>query len=140
MLSWPERIFCDTSFFFASLDARDTNYAKALIWSEQSRKKQTIFYTTWEVISETVTLLRKKTDYKRTSDFIQKVIPALTIVPIDDSLRQETLELFLRLARDKKLSYCDCLSYVVISTVLDLIPTATFDKHFKMLGLSVLSS
>ena len=138
MRSWPERVFCDTSFFFACLEARDLNHEKAVSWLRESKAANTTFWTTWEIISETVTLLRIKSDYNKAAAFVKEVVPTLQVISLDDSVRQEALTIFLRFSRDKKLSFCDCLSYVVTTSILDLAPTATFDKHFKMLGLPIL--
>ena len=139
MSSWPDRVFCDTSFFFACLEARDAHHATALQWLEASHHRQSAYWTTWEIISETVTLLRRKSGYRRALDFVDEVVPTLHILSSDESVRDETLRVFRRFARDKKLSFCDCLSYVVLTTLLDGLPTATFDSHFKMMGLPVLS-
>ena len=63
MAVWPDRIFCDTSFFFACLEGRDANHPAALGRLEQSARRPSAFWTTWEVISETVTLLRRQSGY-----------------------------------------------------------------------------
>ncbi|MCX5797856.1 MAG: PIN domain-containing protein [Elusimicrobia bacterium] len=138
MNSWPRRVFCDTSFFFACLEARDAHHAQAVAWLEQSERRQTAFWTTWEVIGETVTLLRRRSGYDRAQEFIRQVVPALHTAELDGSARQESLEVFLRFAQDKELSLCDCISFVVLTTRLAHTSTATFDKHFQMLGLPIL--
>ncbi|MBI4676977.1 MAG: type II toxin-antitoxin system VapC family toxin [Elusimicrobia bacterium] len=139
MDGWPERVFCDTSFFFASLDRRDLHHVQALRWAQRSARAGTAFWCTWDVVGETVTLLRRKAGYREAAGFLQRVLPGLHLVPCDDSMREETAEVFLRLGRDKKLSWCDCMSFVAVTTVLDRVPTATFDVHFKSMGLPVLS-
>jgi len=139
MTPWPGRIFCDTSFFFACLEPRDQNHAAALLWLKASQRHKSAFLTTWDILSETVTLLRRKSGYRVARSFVDEIIPGLRLIPTDESVRQEALEVFRRLARDKKLSLCDCVSSVVLSTELADIPTATFDHHFKSLGLPVLS-
>lgn len=60
------------------------------------------------------------------------------MVAYDDSVRLEALKVFRRFAKDKKLSFCDCVSHVVLTALLDCPPTATFDAHFKMMGLPIL--
>lgn len=139
MAPWPARIFCDTSFFFASLEARDANHAAAVRWLESSEAAETTLWTTWEVIGETVTLLRRKSGYRKAADFVENVVPVIQVAPCDDSVRREALEVFQRFARDKDLSFCDCLSFVVLTSVVEPMPSATFDRHFKMLGLPVLA-
>lgn len=138
MTPWPERIFCDTSFFFASLEPRDQNHSPALRWLKASQQHKSAFLTTWDILSETITLLHRKSGYRMTMKFIEKIIPGLRLVPTDESVRQEALTLFKRFATDKKLSFCDCVSCVVLSTELSPMPTATFDIHFKSLGLPIL--
>ena len=138
MTPWPGRVFCDTSFFFASLEPRDQNHAVALLWLKQSQQHKSVFFTTWDIVSETVTLLRRKSGYPVARAFVDEIIPSLRLVATDGSVRQEALEIFRRFAKDKKLSFCDCVSYAILSTQLAEIPTATFDNHFKSLGLPVL--
>lgn len=138
MADWPERLFCDTSFFFACLEGRDIHHARAAACLERSRERGTVFWTTWDIVSETVTLLRRKCGYRRAMDFIRDVIPVLHLVPCDDSVRREALEVFRRFARDKKLSFCDCLSFAILTTILDRMPAVTFDAHFRAMGLPVL--
>ncbi|MBI3299096.1 MAG: type II toxin-antitoxin system VapC family toxin [Elusimicrobia bacterium] len=135
---WPDRVFCDTSFFFACLEPRDVHHEDAMEWLRLSRRHRTVFWSTWDVLSESVTLLRRKPGYPRAMRFVERVIPALRLAAVDDSLRLEALEVFKRFAGDKKLSFCDCLSYVVLTTVLENIPTATFDAHFAAMGLPIL--
>jgi predicted nucleic acid-binding protein len=138
MTPWPGRIFCDTSFFFACLEPRDQSHAPALLWLKASQQHKSVFVTTWDILSETVTLLRRKSGYRIALAFIEEIIPSLRLVLIDDSVRQEALAIFKRFAMDKKLSFCDCVSCAVLSSDLAPIPTATFDIHFKSLGLPVL--
>ncbi len=137
---WPPRIFCDTSFFFACLESRDVHHSEAIEWLDRSQRAPSAFWSTWDILSETVTLLRRKSGYRRAVEFTEEVIPSLHLVLYDDSVRLETLSVFKRFAKDKKLSYCDCLSYVVLTSLLENVPAATFDIHFKQMGLPVLGS
>ena len=134
-MSWPARLFCDTSFFFACLEPRDIHHAQAKEWLEESAHRGTVFVTTWDIVSETITLLRVKSGYKKAAAFIDEVLPALQIARYDDSIRGQAEDVFKRFARDKKLSFCDCVSFAVLTALLDTIPSATFDAHFRSLGL-----
>jgi predicted nucleic acid-binding protein len=131
------KVFCDTSFFFASLCPDDTNFERAGELLEYCLNNAVMLYTTWDVISETVTLLRYRADYKTAVEFVDEVQPSLHIVQYDTSVRTAAAEIFKKLSKDKKLSLCDAISYVVISHMLDNIPCFTFDKDFRSLGLSV---
>jgi predicted nucleic acid-binding protein len=54
----PGRVFCDTSYFFACADADDVHHRGALALAGEAARRRTQMWTTWDVISETVTLLR----------------------------------------------------------------------------------
>jgi predicted nucleic acid-binding protein len=42
-----------------------------------------------------------------------------------------------RQSKYSKISYCDALSFVIITQLLDAMPCLTFDKDFRSLGLLV---
>ncbi|NOZ68303.1 MAG: type II toxin-antitoxin system VapC family toxin [Deferribacteres bacterium] len=131
------KAFCDTSFFFASLCPDDSNFGKAGELLEYCKNNSVTFYTTWDIISETVTLLRYRAGYRIAVEFMDVIKPALFIVRYEDSVRKAAEEVFRKLSRDKRLSFCDAVSYVVITHMLDNIPCLTFDKDFKNLGMTV---
>ncbi|MBI5101651.1 MAG: type II toxin-antitoxin system VapC family toxin [Nitrospirae bacterium] len=132
-----DKAFCDTSFFFASLSPEDANYKAAGALLEYCKKHNVILYTTWDIISETVTLLRYRANYRMAVTFLDLIKPALFIIPYDDSVRAEAEKVFRKLSKDKRLSFCDAISYVVIAHLLEGIPCLTFDRDFRSLGLTV---
>lgn len=137
-MNFPQgRAFCDTSFFFASLCPEDANYDRAGVILAECQEHSVALYTSWDVVSETVTLLRYRAGYKMAVQFLEVVQPTLAIVRYDDSVRSAAEEVFKKLSRDKRLSYCDSLSFVIITSLLDAIPCLTFDKDFRGLGLTV---
>jgi predicted nucleic acid-binding protein len=90
MTGFPDhRAFCDTSFFFASLSPKDTHYERAGEILAQALRQQLSFHTTWDVISETVTLLLYRFSAKAAVRFLDEVKPTLDIVYYDDSVRNE---------------------------------------------------
>lgn len=137
MILPQNKAFCDTSFFFASLCPEDTNYDTAGKLLEFCRENKVVLYTTWDIISETVTLLRYRADYNAAVEFLDTVKPSLNIVRYEDSVRAAAEEVFRKLSKDKKLSFCDALSYVVITHMLEHVPGLSFDKDFRSLGLTV---
>jgi predicted nucleic acid-binding protein len=134
----PEkRAFCDTSFFYASLTPDDAHYASAGRILALCKENSITLFTTWDIISETVTLLRYRARYSLAVEFLENLKPALAIVHYDDSVRLTAEEIFKKLSKDKKISFCDAISYVVITNLLDNIPCFTFDSDFRSLGLIV---
>lgn len=137
-MNFPDRkAFCDTSFFFASLVPEDANYERAGDILVYCKENALTLCTTWDVISETVTLLRYRASYKLAVQFLDTVKPALLIVRYDDSVRQAAEKVLRKLGKDKRLSYCDAVSSVVITNILGGIPSLSFDKDFRSLGLTV---
>jgi predicted nucleic acid-binding protein len=137
-MNFPDRkAFCDTSFFFASLAPEDANYERAGELLLFCTENALTLCTTWDVISETVTLLRYRANYKLAVQFLDTIKPSLLIVRYDDSVRQTAEKVFRKLTRDRRLSYCDAVSYVVVTGILGSVSSLSFDKDFRSLGLTV---
>lgn len=133
-----KHLFSDTSFFYAVLDKHDRDHPAASRLAQFIQERQIPLITTWEVIVETVTLLRYRYSYRGARTFIDQVLPQLNIFYLDTEARAKALHAFLKLSRDKEISLCDAISYIVITERLNFIPCLTFDEDFKRLGLIVL--
>jgi predicted nucleic acid-binding protein len=59
-------------------------------------------------------------------------------VGYDHSVRDEAEKVFRLLISDKKVSFCDAISFVVVKAILDDVPCLSFDDAFARLGLSVI--
>lgn len=133
-----EHLFADTSFFYAVLDRRDRDHKSAARLARFVQEEQIPLITTWEIIVETVALLRYRYSYRGAVAFIDQVLPQLNIFYVDAGARAKALRTFLKFSQDKKISLCDAISYVVVTEYLNFIPCLTFDEDFKRLGLHVL--
>ena len=139
MMEFPgHRAFCDTSFFFASLCPRDINHERAGEILKNALDQQVTLWTTWDIISETITLLLYRFNPKAPIQFLDEIKPVLNIVYYDDSLREEAERIFRVFTKDKKLSFCDAISYVIVRTILKDIVCLSFDEDFTNLGLTVI--
>ncbi len=139
MIEFPhDRAFCDTSFFFASIYPRDINYGRAGQILKEGLTQEITLWTTWDIISETATLLLYRFNSKAAIRFLDEIKPVLNVVYYDDSVREEAERVFRRLSKDKKLSFCDAISYVVVKTILEGIVCLSFDEDFSRLGLTVI--
>jgi predicted nucleic acid-binding protein len=132
------KVFCDTSYFYASLDRNDTDHAKAISCSKWMKENHIAALTTWEIIVETITLLRYRFNYQSAYVFVKNVLPELNVIYIGDTEKSQALELFLKLGKDKKLSMCDIISYLVVKKHFPDTPCIAFDRDFKRLDLIVL--
>jgi predicted nucleic acid-binding protein len=135
----PPRLFCDTSFFYACLDPRDWNHESAKALTADAADAGCALCVTWDIISETVTLLRYRRHFHAAIQFLNDVKPSLRIIPVGESVRREAEEIFRRHGRDRRLSFCDAVSFVVVTTLLDRVPCLAFDEDFRSLGLTVIS-
>ena len=133
-----QKVFCDTSFFYASISRNDINHEEAVKRLEYALENSITFVTTWDIISETVTLLRYRSSYKDAIQFLDMVVPTLEIVTYDNSVRDEAKTIFRKLGKDKRISFCDAVSFVIVSVVLDSVPCFSFDRDFRSLGLTVI--
>ncbi len=137
-MALPARLFCDTSFFYACFDQRDVNHHRANDLSSDAVVSGSRLYVTWDVISETLTLLRYRRSYRDALTFLTEIKPNLHIVNYGQSVLAEAERIFRRYGRDHKLSFCDAISFVVVTTLLDHMPSLAFDEDFRALGLTVI--
>lgn len=139
MIEFPgNRAFCDTSFFFASLYPKDVNYEKAGQILKEALNQGITLYTTWDIVSETATLLLYRFSSRAALRFLDEIKPVLSLVYYDESVRKEAEQVFRLFMKDKKLSFCDAISYVVVKTVLKGIVCLSFDEDFSRLGLTTI--
>jgi predicted nucleic acid-binding protein len=137
-MALPRRLFCDTSYFYACFDPRDVNHHRAGELSIAAAEAGSALYVTWDVISETLTLLRYRRSHREALTFLSEIKPVLHIIHYGDGVRAEAEQIFRRYGRDHKLSFCDAVSFVVVTTLLDDIPSLVFDEDFRALGLNVI--
>ena len=139
MIEFPRRqAFCDTSFFFAALYPKDGNYQRAGGLLEEALAQEVSLWTTWDIISETATLLLYRFNTRAALRFLDEMKPSLQIVYYDESVREEAERVFRLFTKDKKLSFCDAISYVVVKTLLRDASCLSFDENFIRLGLNVI--
>ncbi len=134
-----DRVFCDTGFFYASLAPRDRHYQRAGELLEECWHQRSRMFSTWEVVSETVTLLTYRLHPQAGIGFLDTLKPVLTLVPITQAVLAEAEQVFRRQVRSRRLSFCDAISFVVVTTLLNNIPCLSFDEDFRALGLTVIA-
>jgi predicted nucleic acid-binding protein len=137
-MALPSRLFCDTSFFYACLDPNDTHHDRAEDLTADAVASSAAFVTTWDIVSETVTLLRYRMGFRPALRFLEEIKPHLTIIEYSASVRHEAERAFRQRGRSRRLSYCDAISLIVVTTLLNNIPCLAFDRDFRALGLTVI--
>ena len=137
-LAGARSVFGDTSYFYALADSRDEHHWRALELSEGVAELRIEVATTWDVVVESVTLLRYRLGFQAASKFLAALDNGLIVFRPSEDDRQRAVEIFLSRSRDKELSLCDAMSYVIVSRHLDWAPCLTFDADFAALGLTIL--
>ena len=117
MMSLPSRLFCDTSFFYACFDPRDVNHERAKVIVDEAITANAVLWVTWDIISEAVTLLRYRRNFQAALTFLTEVKPSLAIVTYGDRVREEAEQIFRQYGRDHRLSFCDAISFVVLTKI-----------------------
>lgn len=136
----PPRIFCDTSFFYACLDPRDAHHPDARLLVPRVAQEGVALATTWDIVGETVTLLRYRAGHAPALAFLDQLYPRLRLVDYGAEVRAQALAVFRRYGVEHRLSFCDAISFVVVTTLLDRMPCLAFDEDFRRLGLTVVTA
>jgi predicted nucleic acid-binding protein len=131
-------VFCDASFFVALFSKKDSKHKRGLELFKEIKEYRILIYTSWFIISETMTVLLYRYGYTEALTFNQS-IDLYRILNPSESQHHQAIALFDLFARDRKISFVDALSYILIKDKLAGIPAISFDKDFKTLGLTTIS-
>ncbi len=128
------KCFVDTSAFVALYHKNDSYHEQAKAIWDALRQGEAVLYTTRDVISETVTLVRRRTGHKQAmicgNDLWGSLV--LDILRPDPQQDRDAWDLFQKYS-DKDLSFADCLSFVFMRG-LRIRHAFTFDRHFRQVG------
>ncbi len=130
-------LFCDTSYFYALLSKKDSNHQEAKRWAAEIQKGEISCWTTWDIISETLTLLISRNHYTMAMAFLDELDPSLKKAEYGDEIREAAKKTFRRFNKDHSFSFCDCISYHVIRDLLHPMPALSFDEDFRQMGLTI---
>ena len=130
------KVIIDTNVFVATRDKTDTTYEKAIKLTEILRKQKTKFYTSSDIIGETLTVMSKKLGKTICKDWYEDFQKSdITEIFIDEFLHRETRKFFQRV-KSKNISFIDCSSVVAMKA--NKIKTIfSFDAHFRNLGIKL---
>ena len=129
-------VFLDTSAIFALLDADDSNHAAAYEgWGLLSRRSE-IPLTHNYVLLEAAALIQKRLGREALRDFLETIVPLLSIVWIDENLHAAAAAALLT-AGDRKLSLVDCASFEVMRRT-GVRTFFAFDRNFLEMGFEAI--
>jgi predicted nucleic acid-binding protein len=131
-------IFVDTGAWVALEDKRDSQHAAAIKLKQDLLLTQTRLITSNFILDETLTLLLLDVGYMHTVRFkrlLDGLIRnnAVALFHITPDLETEAWGVFVRFNRDKRWSFTDCTSKVLLER-LGVIEVFSFDHHFEQMG------
>ncbi len=131
-------VYCDASFFVALFSKKDAKHNRAVKLFKEIKQNRIMIHTCWFVISEAMTVLLYQFGYSEALTFNQS-IDLYKILPSTESQHHQAIALFNLFGKDRKISFVDALSRVLISGELKNIPALSFDRDFKAMGLTTIS-
>ena len=131
-------IFCDASFFIALFSKKDTKHKRALELFKEIKQNRIVIHTSWFVISEAMTVLLYQYGYSEALVFNQS-IDLYKIAHSTESQHHQAIALFNLFNQDRKISFVDALTRVIITGELKNMPALSFDSDFRSLGLTTIA-
>jgi len=128
-----ERVFVDTSGWYAAADSRDPDHRAVARWL---RRNTLPLITTDYVFDETVTLVRVELGHPAAVRFGESVraSAAVQIVSATTEDREAAWQTFKKF-EDQRFSFTDCTSFAVMKR-LGLSQALTGDQHFLLMGFA----
>ena len=133
-----DAVYCDASFFVALFSKKDVKHKRALELFKEIRENRIMIHTCWFIISEAMTVLLSQYGYSEAMTFNQSV-DLYKIFHSTESQHHQAIALFNLFGKDRKISFVDALSRVLISGELKNMPALSFDRDFTAMGLTTLS-
>ena len=125
-------IFADTSGLYPLLDAENMAFESvAPVW-EHLRDGGYSIVTTNYVLVETATLLQSRLGVGAVRDFVDGVVPVLSVEWVDPRVHEGGLAAVLA-ANRRDLSFVDCVSFEVMRR-LGIRRAFALDGHFREQG------
>jgi predicted nucleic acid-binding protein len=130
-----KRVFADTHFFIALLNARDKAHARAAQIEAGPALK--LITTRW-VLAELADAMASPVHRTRAAMFLRlaKTNPHLTVLEASDALFEAGCDLYSK-RPDKDWPLTDCISFVAMANE-GLTEALTGDRHFEQAGFKAL--
>jgi predicted nucleic acid-binding protein len=131
------QIFVDTSAWDAIADGRDPNHEVALLFRDEIAGQCRLAVTNY-ILDELYTLLLMNVGYQRAVDFKRKLDVLvqegiLEVIWVSAAVATEAWTVFEQFNVDKKWSFIDCVSYVVMKQ-RGITEAFAFDDDFAQMG------
>ncbi len=128
------RVFLDTGYLYARIDARDQWHTDA----ERAAGTDEDSVTSSLVVNETVTLLQNRRMFSRALDFLHRIRnhPDVRVIHVDPVLQAEAWALYGKWGASGA-TVVDCSSFAIMRS-MGIRKAFTFDEHFRAAGFEIL--
>lgn len=124
------KVFIDTSAFCALTISKDQHNLKAKSLYRELQEHNPIIYTSNYVLDEVYTLLKNRASHRTAVKFMDETNKSnLILLRVTEEVEEDAKVIFRRF-EDKRLSFTDCTSFVLIKQ-LAMEAVFAFDEHFK---------
>jgi predicted nucleic acid-binding protein len=138
MLNHSEKIYVDSSAFYALLDRSDPHHKEAsTLWKVLLHDDVTLITSNY-VVAETAKLLQDKIGFEAARLWNRDILGILDVCWVDATMHQHAYELWLNLGR-MRLSLIDCVSLVTMHHH-QIEKIFCFKPHFTEHGFDLLSA
>lgn len=129
-----ERIFVDTSAWYALVDSKDPDHSSA---SSFLNKNKLLLVTSDYIFAETLNLVKNRLGQAVAVKLGEKIKASSIsqIMELTKELKDEGFEIF-RKYKDKGFSYTDCTSFALMQS-LSIKTAFGFDEHFMQFGMGM---
>ena len=131
-----ERVFVDTSAYFAANDPRDSNHAAAAATVRRLSQEGAQTYTTNFVVAETHTLLLTRRSRDVAAQVLDRLYASDTRIIRATEADERRAREIIRQYNDKDFSLIDAISFAVMER-LHLRRAWTYDQHFAQFGFTL---
>jgi uncharacterized protein len=127
------RVFVDTSGFYASLNRRDTYHRDAARLLRRAQRERWFLFATNFVLAESHALVLARMGRDRAWSFLQAIVTGRTNVIRAEETDERRARAIIEHYQDKAFSYCDAVSFAVMER-LEIQEAIAFDEHFRQYG------
>jgi len=129
-----DKLFVDTSGFYAIWFPKDDFHKKAIAISNKLKKTKVSVFTSNYIIDESLTLLSSKVSRELAIEFGKSIFEGgeMEILSVDLEVEKKAWEIFAG-SSDRRLSFTDCTSFVIMKEN-GMKFAFSFDKHFEEFG------
>ena len=134
------KIFIDANAFVSNTVPSDSLHQQAQRISSQLDQKTHEFFTSSDVLKESLTIISQRGGKQAALDFLVRMSndqSQITVIFVDEQLHNQGLRWFQKI-KQKDVSAVDCTSFAAMKA-FNIETAFSFDQHFKATGFNLIT-